>query len=95
MNAEQNKQWEMVSAEFDFIEPLDKEGKEFEKARINITAEDIATVEQQIKDTYARIQNKEFSKGCGEPECKWCNFVKDYVYADARVSEDILQTEEE
>lgn len=95
MDAEQNKQWEMVSASFDFVEPTDKEGKEFEQAVITITAEDINMVRQQIQDTYKRIQNKEFSKGCGEPECKWCTFVRDYMQPDAHVSESILQAEEE
>jgi DNA helicase-2/ATP-dependent DNA helicase PcrA len=95
MDAEQSKQWEMVSAEFDFIEPTDKEGKIFEKVRIEITQEDLTIVKGQIMDTYARIQNKEFDKGCGEPDCKWCNFVKHFVQPDAPVDEEMLQAGED
>jgi len=95
MDAEQSKQWEMVSAEFDFIEPTDKEGKIFEKARIEITAEDLTIVKGQIIDTYTRIQNKEFDKGCGEPNCKWCTFAKNYIHPDEATDEELLKADED
>jgi len=95
MDTEQSKQWEMISAEFDFIEPTDKEGKNFEKVRINITPEDLTIVKGQITDTYTRIQNKEFNKGCGLPDCKWCNFVKHYIQPDAPVDEELLEAGED
>ena len=69
------KNWQVVSTEFDFIEP--NKQKEYFKEKIDILPEDITTVSQQIKDSWIRIQNKEFYTGCGKEDCKWCGFVKD------------------
>ena len=68
------KDWEVVSSEFDFIEPDKK--KKYKKQKIEIKAEDVTTVTQQIKETWVKIQNREFYVGCGKEECHWCNFVK-------------------
>jgi DNA helicase-2/ATP-dependent DNA helicase PcrA len=68
------KNWEVVSAEFDFVEPNKK--KEFEKVSINISDADITTVTQQVQTVWQKIQEKDFYTGCGKPECHWCNFVK-------------------
>jgi len=68
------KNWEVVSAEFDFVEPNKK--KEFEKIAINITDADITTVTQQVKQVWEKIQQKDFYTGCGKEDCHWCNFVK-------------------
>ena len=38
--------------------------------------EDLTTVTQQIKQTWNKIQNREFYIGCGKEECHWCSFVK-------------------
>ncbi|WP_346317168.1 ATP-dependent DNA helicase [Chitinophaga sp. YIM B06452] len=69
------KNWQVVSTEFDFIEP--NKQKEYFREKIDILPEDITTVSQQIKDSWIRIQNKEFYTGCGKEDCKWCGFVKD------------------
>ncbi len=50
------------------LEPK-KDGVFVEK-KFNISPDDREFVKDQIKDTYQKIQNKEFSKGCGE--CAWC-----------------------
>jgi DNA helicase-2/ATP-dependent DNA helicase PcrA len=68
------KNWEVVSAEFDFVEPNKK--KEFEKIAVNITDADITTVTQQVKQVWEKIQQKDFYIGCGKEDCHWCNFVK-------------------
>jgi DNA helicase-2/ATP-dependent DNA helicase PcrA len=68
------KNWEVVSAEFDFVEPNKK--KEFEKIAVNITDADITTVTQQVKQVWEKIQQKDFYTGCGKEDCHWCNFVK-------------------
>ena len=69
-----NPNWNAVSAEFDFIEPDEK--KVYRKEKLEISPADITTVKEQIKTTWQQIQNKEFYKGCGKEDCKWCNFVK-------------------
>jgi DNA helicase-2/ATP-dependent DNA helicase PcrA len=68
------KNWQVSSAEFDFVEPNKK--KEFEKIAITISEADITTVSQQIQLVWEKIQNKDFYTGCGKEECHWCNFVK-------------------
>ena len=71
----QQKDWKVVSSEFDFIEP-DK-NKNYRKEKILITPADLETVKQQIGMVWEKIQNREFYTGCGKEDCRWCNFVKD------------------
>ena len=68
------KDWKVLSAEFDFIEPDKK--KNYRKEKVVITPDDITVVTQQITDTWQKIQNREFYIGCGKEDCHWCNFVK-------------------
>ncbi len=68
------KNWEVTTAEFDFIEPNKK--KEFEKIAVPITDADITTVSQQVQMVWGKIQAKDFYTGCGKEDCHWCNFVK-------------------
>jgi DNA helicase-2/ATP-dependent DNA helicase PcrA len=68
------KDWKVVSTEFDFIEPDNK--KNYHKKKMAITPADIETVTQQIIIVWEKIQNHEFYIGCGKPECHWCTFVK-------------------
>ena len=70
----EQKNWKVVSTEFDFIEPDKK--KQYRKEKIIITPEDITTVTQQIKTVWQKIQDRDFYNGCGKPDCHWCNFVK-------------------
>lgn len=69
-----NRDWNAVSSEFDFIEPNNK--KEYKKIKLYIKPEDIATVKQQIKTAWDKIQQHNFYTGCGKPDCHWCEFVK-------------------
>ena len=68
------KNWKVISTEFDFVEPDKK--KNYRKEKIIITPQDITTVTEQIVTVWQKIQNKEFYTGCGKPDCHWCNFVK-------------------
>ncbi len=70
----EQKDWKVVSTEFDFIEPDKK--KNYRKEKLVISAADITTVTQQISSTWEKIQNREFYTGCGKEDCHWCNFVK-------------------
>ncbi|MXV49902.1 UvrD-helicase domain-containing protein [Pedobacter sp. HMF7647] len=69
---DRRKDWQVVSSEFDFIEP-DKD--EYVKEKVIIRPEDILVVTEQIIDTYSRIKNHEFT-GCGKEDCTWCQFVR-------------------
>jgi DNA helicase-2/ATP-dependent DNA helicase PcrA len=70
----EQKQWKVVSTEFDFVEPDKK--KNYRKEKIFITPQDITTVTEQIKMVWQKIQDRDFYHGCGEPDCHWCGFVK-------------------
>lgn len=70
----EQKDWKVVSTEFDFIEPDKK--KKYRKEKVVIGPVDITTVTQQITSTWEKIQNREFYTGCGKDDCHWCNFVK-------------------
>jgi len=66
--------WQAVSTEFDFIEPVKDE---YKTEKVVVTPEYIAIVTEQIMSTWEKIQKHEFSKGCGKEDCHWCNFAKD------------------
>jgi DNA helicase-2/ATP-dependent DNA helicase PcrA len=68
------RQWNVVSTEFDFIEPDKK--KNYYKRKVVIEPEDITTVKQQIIAVWQKIQSHDFYTGCGKEDCHWCNFVK-------------------
>lgn len=68
------KDWQAISSEFDFIEPDNK--KNYHKHKLVITPADIEIVREQVKETWQKIQNKEFYVGCGKETCHWCEFVK-------------------
>jgi DNA helicase-2/ATP-dependent DNA helicase PcrA len=70
----QAKDWTVVSAEFDFVEPDKK--KKYIKKKVPITSSDINIVTQQIGDTWKKIQTRDFYTGCGKEDCHWCEFVK-------------------
>lgn len=73
MDNDKTSDWQATSTTFEFIEPVDDE---YKTEKIVVTPEDITTVTHQIKDTWQKIQNKEFKIGCGKPDCEWCTFVK-------------------
>ncbi len=68
------KSWNVVSTEFDFVEP-DKQ-KKYRKTKLVITPEDITTVTQQITGTWEKIKAHEFYTGCGSKDCHYCDFIK-------------------
>ncbi len=70
----QQKDWKVISTEFDFIEPDKK--KKYRREKIVITPADITTVTEQIKLVWQKIQDHDFYTGCGKADCHWCNFVK-------------------
>jgi DNA helicase-2/ATP-dependent DNA helicase PcrA len=75
------KDWRVISTEFDFVEP-DKKG-EYRKEKIVINPADMETVKQQLTDVWHKIQARDFYTGCGKEDCHWCNFVKNNKLAVA------------
>lgn len=74
-DADKKEPWYMTSGEMGFIEKDSKSGK-YQKVKIEVTYEDIETVKGQIKDTYAKIMDHQFTHGCNEETCTWCEFIK-------------------
>jgi DNA helicase-2/ATP-dependent DNA helicase PcrA len=87
----EQKDWKVVSTEFDFIEPDKK--KNFIKRKLIVEPSDITTVTQQILQTWKKIQDRDFYTGCGDKDCHWCNFVKTNNLAVAL--HDIKEADEE
>ncbi len=82
------KDWQVLSTEFDFVEPDKK--NEYHKEKVVITPEDVTTVKQQIKTVWSKIQQRDFYTGCGKEDCRYCNFVKNNNMAIALHEEEEL-----
>ena len=72
---QRDKNKELRSIEFMFIEP---HNDDFDRKKVVVTTEHEEIVIKQITETWDKIQAHDFYKGCGKPECHWCNFVKDH-----------------
>ena len=68
------KDWKVISSEFDFIEPDKK--KNYRKEKLVITPADTTAVTAQIVTVWEKIQDHDFYTGCGKEDCHWCEFVK-------------------
>jgi DNA helicase-2/ATP-dependent DNA helicase PcrA len=87
---QRDKTKELRGIEFLFIEPNDK--GDFDVKKIHVTPDQEELVKKQVLDTWEKIQAHDFYKGCGKPECFWCNFVKDHkLYIQLHESEDEIQ----
>lgn len=86
-----DKDWKVVSSEFDFVEPDKNKG--YQKRKIFIEPADIETVKQQLTEVWNKIQARDFYTGCGKEDCTWCNFVKENQLAIAL--HDIIEEEQE
>ena len=67
--------WKVRMGEVNMVEP-DKNEK-YKQFSLNITPKDMEIVGEQLVDSYQKILNHEFSLGCGEDDCYWCNFIRD------------------
>jgi len=77
IDADNKNSWNVVTTEFDFIEP-DKDSGKFHKQKVPIMKEDITLVKQQIEQVWQGIQNHEFDGECKDPYCRWCGFVDEH-----------------
>ena len=88
---QRDKTKELRHIEFLFLEP--NENEDFDLKKVPVTTEHEETVINQITETWDKIQAHDFYKGCGKPECYWCNFVKDNKLAVTL--HELQETEEE
>lgn len=91
MDADPFKDWEMVSGEIDFVEP-DKDGK-YRKEKVVLNPDHIEVVKDQIREVHKGVMAHDFT-GCGEPDCQWCNFVKEnFESKNLKMDETYLEEE--
>ena len=67
----------------DFVRPS-SDGEHLLNKMI-VSQEDEDIVSDQIVDTYEKIKNHEFQEGCGEPDCYWCNLVRNEMKIDSSI----------
>lgn len=78
-----SKNWNMHQGIIDFIEE-DEKNKQFHQFPLQVDAEAVNIVKEQIRQTYAAIMDHRFYTGCGKEDCKWCAFVNNH-YAPADI----------
>ncbi|RYE25753.1 MAG: ATP-dependent helicase [Sphingobacteriales bacterium] len=71
------KNWKVTMGMFDYVEKGRTTGQ-YKQPKVPVFPQDETTVRQQMKQAYAGIMNHEFDKGCGKPDCYWCNFAREY-----------------
>lgn len=71
----------MKAGVMEFIEPNSKD--QLERAVIEVTPEDQRVVTEQLAFAFEGIRNLEFSKGCHESDCFWCNLVDHHVLGES------------
>ena len=69
------------SAEISYLEADNK--NEYIRKTLEFNIDDVETVKKLITDSYQKIMNHEFYEGCAEPNCQWCNFVKQNILIDS------------
>ena len=71
IDSDKKHPWTLKYGEVDFI--LEENAKK--PIKISIDNDDYQMVSDQIVDVYDRIMSHKFDQGCGDENCKWCNFV--------------------
>lgn len=67
----------------------DKRGA-FPITEISFSKPDIEFVENLIRETYSKIQHREFQTGCGKSDCAWCK-----MHLDRRLDSELLRDQED
>lgn len=76
----------MRSGSMDFVEKQ-KDGR-FQRRKFEVEEFEMEIVGKQLVDSYKGIQNHEFTKGCDEENCKWCNFVNENMAVESLMEGD-------
>ena len=60
---------------FDFVQP-DRKTDKLYKVEVEVDKEAEERVKSQIKESWYAIHALKFEQGCGEEDCKWCQFTR-------------------
>lgn len=74
VNNDKTRDYAMISGEMDFVEPSDS--GDFLSQKLMINEENEAQIKKIVTTVYGKIRDKQFAKGCMDPECYWCSFAK-------------------
>ncbi len=74
LNGDKKHGWKMKEGIIDFLEEDNKTGK-LKQFPIEVSEDGLNHVGNLVKDVYTQIKLHNFSPGCGEENCRWCNFV--------------------
>src|SRR6185437_8921592 len=72
----EERRMKVTTGMFDFVQK-NKSG-EYKQVVVPVYEQDEAIVRGQIKESYGKIMNHEFDRGCGKETCHWCNFARRY-----------------
>ena len=72
-----------VSGEISYLEP-DPDGL-YQTDFLKITTQDARFMRDLMVSVYLKIQNHEFTEGCGEPTCPWCRFLRQNPHLQAEL----------
>lgn len=76
LDGDKRHNWVMKSGTMDFVEKQKEYNTEtYKRKDFLVNSEECDMVGKQLVDSYNSIKNHDFTPGCGEPTCKWCNFV--------------------
>ena len=92
MDSDQTNKWRMHSGVIDFIEP-DRKNDSFKQQQFFVSNEHVQIVGRQITETWKKINEHQFEKGCGEDDCYWCDFVQNNYVMDYSLIEEMEFTE--
>jgi DNA helicase-2/ATP-dependent DNA helicase PcrA len=72
-----NINWRVTMGMFDYVEK-GRNSNDYKQIHVPMFQQDEGIVLAQLKDSYTRIMNHEFDKGCGKDTCSWCKFARNY-----------------
>lgn len=91
LDGDKKHNWNMREGTIDFVE-MDQD--KFIQKSFAITQEYLDIVGSQLVESYQQIKAHVFTPGCGEDDCKWCNFVARNMPVSTLVSDDEIDISE-
>ncbi len=76
LDKDPHRNWDVSCARYEFVEPDPATNKLPKSVIYSYTKEQIEQVENQIIDSWEKIQNHDFYTGCGKDNCLYCNMAK-------------------
>jgi len=76
VNYDKTSALKMRSGSMDFVEP--SEDETFINYEVFIDQDGLETITQMVEWAYEQIMTKQFSHGCMEDTCEWCQFTTNY-----------------